>query len=132
MAYLIQQATDGDILRIEPVTPYPMNHAELEEVATAEKAQRACPEIAAQVEDMAQYDTIFIGYPIWYADMPMIVYSFLEQYDLSGKTIVPFITPGPAASPAPSRPSSVSSPTPQSWKTDTPSPATAWGKLLLA
>ena len=88
--------------------------------------------IAAQVEDMAQYDTIFIGYPIWYADMPMIVYSFLEQYDLSGKTIVPFITPGPAASPAPSRPSSVSSPTPQSWKTDTPSPATAWGKLLLA
>lgn len=94
VAYLIQQAMSGDIFRIEPVTPYPMNHAELEEVATAEKAQSARPEIAAQVEDMAQYDTIFIGYPIWYADMPMIVYSFLEQYDLSGKTIVPFITSG--------------------------------------
>lgn len=94
VAHLIQQATGGDIFRIEPVTPYPMNHAELEEVATEEKRQNAMPEIAAQVEDMDQYTTVFLGYPNWYADMPRIIYSFLDQYDLSGKTIVPFVTSG--------------------------------------
>lgn len=94
VAYLIQQATGGDIFRIEPTTPYPMNHAELEEVATEEKRQNAMPEIAAQVEDMEQYTTVFLGYPNWYADMPRIIYSFLDQYDLSGKTIVPFVTSG--------------------------------------
>ena len=94
VAYVIQENTRADIFRIEPVTPYPMNHAELEEVATEEKRNDAMPEIAAEVENIKQYDTIFLGYPNWYADMPRIIYSFLEQYDLSGKTIVPFVTSG--------------------------------------
>lgn len=94
VAYVIQENTGADIFRIEPVTPYPMNHAELEEVATEEKRNDAMPEIAAEVENIEQYDTIFLGYPNWYADMPRIIYSFLEQYDLSGKTIVPFVTSG--------------------------------------
>lgn len=51
----------------EPVTPYPMNHAELEEMATEEKRNDAMPEIAAEVENIEQYDTIFLGYPNWYA-----------------------------------------------------------------
>lgn len=46
------------------------------------------------VENLEQYDTIYLGYPNWYADMPRIIYSFLEQYDFSGKTIVPFVTSG--------------------------------------
>lgn len=71
-----------------------MNHAELEEVATEEKRNNAMPEIVAEVENLEQYNSIFLGYPIWYADMPRIIYSFLEQYDLSGKTIVPFVTSG--------------------------------------
>lgn len=94
VAYVIQENTGADIFRIEPVNPYPMNHEELEEVATKEKRNNAMPEIAAQVENIEQYETIFIGYPNWYADMPRIIYSFLEQYDLSGKTIIPFVTSG--------------------------------------
>lgn len=94
VAYVIQENTGADIFRIEPVTPYPMNHAELEEVATEEKRNDAMPEIAASVENMEQYKTVFLGYPNWYADMPRIIYSFLDQYDLSGKTIVPFVTSG--------------------------------------
>lgn len=94
VAYVIQENTGADIFRIEPVTPYPMNHAELEEVATEEKRNAAMPEIAASVENMEQYETVFLGYPNWYADMPRIIYSFLDQYDLSGKTIVPFVTSG--------------------------------------
>lgn len=94
VAYVIQENTGADIFRIEPVTPYPMDHAELEEVATEEKRNDAMPEIAAEVGNIEQYDTIFLGYPNWYADMPRIIYSFLDQYDLSGKTIVPFVTSG--------------------------------------
>lgn len=63
-------------------------------IQTEEKRNNAMPEIAAQVENIEQYETIFLGYPIWYADMPRIIYSFLEQYDLSGKTIIPFVTSG--------------------------------------
>ena len=57
-------------------------------------ANNARPEIAGTVDNMDDYDTIFIGYPNWWGDMPMIVYNFLESYDLSGKTIVPFCTHG--------------------------------------
>lgn len=94
VAYVIQENTGADIFRIEPVTPYPMDHAELEKVATEEKQNHAMPEIAADVENIEEYETIFLGYPIWYADMPRIIYSFLEQYDLSGKTVIPFVTSG--------------------------------------
>ncbi len=94
VAYIIQENTGADIFRIEPVTPYPMDHAELEEIVTEEKRNNAMPEIASEIEHLEQYDTIFLGYPNWYSDMPRIIYSFLEQYDLSGKTIIPFVTSG--------------------------------------
>lgn len=67
VAYVIQENTGADIFRIEPVTPYPMDHAELEEVATEEKRNDAMPEISAEVENIEQYDTIFLGYPNWLA-----------------------------------------------------------------
>lgn len=94
VAYIIQQNTGADIFRIEPVTPYPSDHSELEDIAQREQQENARPEIAGVVENIDQYDTVFFGFPNWYYDMPMIMYSFLDQYDLSGKTIVPFVTSG--------------------------------------
>lgn len=94
MAYVIQKITGADIFRIEPMNPYPTNHATLVDLAAEEKNVNARPAIAEQVENFAQYDTVFIGYPIWWSDMPMILYTFFEEYDFSGKTIVPFSTHG--------------------------------------
>lgn len=94
VAYLIQENTGADIFRIEPKTPYPTNHATLVDMAEEEQDNNARPELAANVENIAQYDAIFIGYPTWWSDMPMILYSFLESHDLSGKTIIPFNTHG--------------------------------------
>lgn len=94
VAYVIQENTGADIFRIEPVTPYPTDHETLVNLAADEKSDNARPEIAAHVDNMEEYDTIFIGYPNWWGDMPMIMYSFFDEYDLSGKTIVPFNTHG--------------------------------------
>lgn len=94
MAYVIQRNTDADIFRIEPEIPYPLNHETLVDQAMDEQNRNFRPVIKNQIENMDEYDTIFLGYPIWWSDMPMILYSFLETYDLSGKTIVPFSTHG--------------------------------------
>lgn len=94
VAMVIAENTGADIFRIEPVTPYPLDHSELEDIAQREQSEDARPEIAGEVENIDQYDTIFFGFPNWYFDMPMIMYSFLDQYDLSGKTIAPFVTSG--------------------------------------
>jgi flavodoxin len=94
VALLIQQMTGGDIFRIEALKPYPKDHRTLVAQAKEEQAKSDRPVIAGKVENMAAYDTIFIGYPNWWADMPMILYTFLESYDLSNKTIIPFITHG--------------------------------------
>ena len=94
VALLIQQMTSGDIFRIEALKPYPKDHRTLVAQAKEEQAKSDRPVIAGKVENMAAYDTIFIGYPNWWADMPMILYTFLESYDLSNKTIIPFITHG--------------------------------------
>lgn len=94
VAYIIAENTGADIFRIEPVTPYPMDHSELEDIAQKEQSENFRPEIAGVVENIEQYDTIFFGFPNWYYDMPMIMYSFLDQYDLAGKTVVPFVTSG--------------------------------------
>lgn len=94
MAYVIQETTGADIFRIEPATPYPTDHDTLVDQAAEEQEQNARPVIAGQVDNMADYDVIYLGYPNWWGDMPMILYTFLEQYDLSGKTIVPFNTHG--------------------------------------
>ena len=94
VAYIIAENTGADIFRIEPVTPYPLDHSELEDIAQKEQSENFRPEIVGMVEDIDQYDTIFFGFPNWYYDMPMIMYSFLDQYDLTGKTVVPFVTSG--------------------------------------
>lgn len=94
IAHMIAEQTGADLFEIEAVTPYPTSHSELLDVSRQEMANNARPEIADTVDNMDDYDTIFIGYPNWWGDMPMIVYNFLEGYDLSGKTIVPFCTHG--------------------------------------
>ncbi|MGL5513870.1 MAG: flavodoxin [Sporomusa sp.] len=94
VAYLIQKNTGADIFRIEPKTPYPTNHRALVDLAKEEQNNKARPELAKKVENLEQYDVIFLGYPNWWADMPMILYSFLESHNLSGKTIIPFNTHG--------------------------------------
>lgn len=68
----------ADIFRIEPLTPYPMDHSALEEIAQQEQRDNARPEIAGTVENMEQYDIVFFGFPNWYYDMPQIMYSFLD------------------------------------------------------
>ena len=94
IAHMIAEQTGADLFEIKPETPYPTTYQELLDVSQQEMADNARPEIVGTVDNMADYDTIFIGYPNWWGDMPMIVYNFLESYELSGKTIVPFCTHG--------------------------------------
>ena len=94
VAQLIQEMTGGDIFRILPQKPYPTDHRTLVDLAREEQKQDARPTIAGKIESPEAYDTIVIGYPNWWGDMPMILYTFLEQYDFSGKTLIPFCTHG--------------------------------------
>ena len=94
VAQLIQNMTGGDIFRIEPERPYPTEHDALVDLAKEEQKRNARPAISGRIDSLGSYDTIFLGYPNWWADMPMILYTFLESCDLSGKTIIPFNTHG--------------------------------------
>ena len=92
VADMIAEQTGGDTFEISTVTPYPDNYDECTDIARQEQNENARPELAAFVENMGNYDTIFLGYPIWWSDVPMAVYTFLESYDFSEKTIIPFCT----------------------------------------
>lgn len=94
MARTIQQAVGGDLLRIETAEEYPLEHEALVDFAAEEQEAGARPALATQIENLEQYDTIFLGYPNWWGDMPQALYTFLESYDLSGKTIIPFCPHG--------------------------------------
>lgn len=93
-AGVIQQTTGGDLLRIETVDQYPLDHETLVDQAADEQDQEARPELAFQIENVDQYDTILLGYPNWWGDMPMPLYTFLEENDFAGKTIIPFTVHG--------------------------------------
>jgi len=92
VANMIQKMTGGDLFPIESVTAYPKDYTETTDVAKNELRAKARPKLTGRVENMKAYDVIFLGYPNWWGTMPMPVYTFLERYDLSGKTIVPFCT----------------------------------------
>lgn len=94
MAYVIQETVGADIFRIEPETPYPTDHDELVDLAKEEQNDNARPKIKDTIENFDSYENIFVGYPNWWGDMPMILYSFFDEYDFSGKTIIPFNTHG--------------------------------------
>ena len=92
IADMIAEQTGGTEFEIVTVNPYPDGYDECKEVVQREREQNARPELKGDLPALDAYDTIFIGYPIWYADMPMAVYTFLESYDWSGKTVIPFCT----------------------------------------
>lgn len=94
VANRIQELTGGDLFRIETAQPYPEDYTETTQIAQEELENNARPELTGEVENMEDYDTLFIGYPIWWHTAPMAVYTFLESYDLSGKTVIPFCTSG--------------------------------------
>ena len=94
MANVIAEHTDSDIFRIEPETPYPTDHETLVDIASEEQEENARPAIDGNIGNLDDYNVIYVGYPIWWSDMPMILYTFFDEYDLSGKTIVPFGTHG--------------------------------------
>ena len=84
----------GDLFRIETVQDYPLDHDPLVDQAADEQEENLRPELASHIENLEQYDTIILGYPNWWGDLPMPVYSFLEEYDFGAKTIIPFVTHG--------------------------------------
>lgn len=90
----IQQQVGGDLFEIKAVRQYGPDFDTAVEQAREELRTNARPELTAKVDNMPQYDIIFVGFPNWVGTMPMAVYSFLEQYDFTGKTIVPFCTHG--------------------------------------
>ena len=97
VAEKIAEATGGDIYAITPAIPYTPEDLDYNSECRANKEQNddsARPEISGSVENMEDYDTVFIGYPIWWGEAPKIMYTFVESYDLDGKTIIPFCTSG--------------------------------------
>ena len=94
VANIIHDEVGGDIIKLETVQTYPEDYNDLVDYAQEEQSDNARPELSTTIENMNQYDTIFLGYPNWWGDMPMPIYTFLDNYDLSGKTIAPFITHG--------------------------------------
>ena len=94
VAKSIQSQTDSDIFEIVPATPYSDDYDTVVDLAQAEQSEDARPAIADSIENIADYDVIYVGYPNWWGDMPMILYTFFDSYDFSGKTVAPFCTSG--------------------------------------
>ena len=92
VAKMIAEKTGADLFEILPETDYPYTYAELTDVAKKEQNEKARPAIKDELPDLSQYDTIFIGAPVWWGDWPMIMYTFFENEDLSGKKLIPFTT----------------------------------------
>lgn len=91
-AEFVAQAVDADLFEIDTVTPYAENYRECCGQAIAEAKAKARPAIKGFVENMEQYDTIFVCFPNWCGTAPMCVFTFLEHYDLTGKRIAPLCT----------------------------------------
>ncbi|MFE5706229.1 flavodoxin [Rhodococcus koreensis] len=94
VAQLIQARTGAELFRIETTEDLPLDFSMLEEQALREQEAGARPDLKALIPNLADYDTIFLGYPIFWYDLPMPVYTFLERHDFAGKTIIPFSTHG--------------------------------------
>jgi flavodoxin len=90
----IEQQPGGDLFEIKTAKPYSTDYNECVDVARKEQQAAARPPLAAEVKDMAAYSVVFVGYPNWCGTMPMALFTFLEAYDFSGKTLIPFCTHG--------------------------------------
>lgn len=91
-AGFIHNKVKGDVVRIVPQTDYPEGYDDVVDLAKQEKADNVRPKFKELGVNPEDYDVIFIGYPIWWYTMPMIVYTFFDTYDFSGKTLIPFNT----------------------------------------
>jgi flavodoxin len=94
VANCIQKAVGGDLFAIRTVRAYPGQHNQLTDAAQEEQKANARPRLATHIPGLQTYDTIFLGYPIWWYDLPMPLYSFLDEYNFTGKTIIPFTVHG--------------------------------------
>ena len=94
VAEIISEKVGGDLFEIKTAQSYPIDYDECTKIASREKAAKARPALVGKVENFSDYDVIFLGYPIWWGDAPMAIYTFLESYDFSGKKIIPFCTHG--------------------------------------
>ncbi len=94
IANWIQQEVGGDLFSIVVTKPYSSSYDECLDRAADEKAKNARPKLVNHIENMDDYDVVFLGFPNWWYTVPMAIHSFLEEYDFSGKTVIPFVTHG--------------------------------------
>ena len=90
VADMIKDQTGGDLFSIQTSNVYPADGGELINLAADEQDKKFRPELTSHIQNLGDYDVIFVGFPNWWYDMPMAMYSFFEEYDFSGKTIIPF------------------------------------------
>lgn len=94
VAAIIAEATGSDLFEIKTVHTYPGSHKALIDAAKVEIDNNARPKLATHIKNLKDYDVVFVGFPNWWYDMPMPFYSFFDEYDFSGKTVIPFCTHG--------------------------------------
>lgn len=94
MAKVIQENTSADMFEIQPAVSYGEDFNTVADRALNEQENNILPELLNHIENLDQYDTIFVGYPVWWYDMPQMMYSFFDEYDFGGKTIIPFNSHG--------------------------------------
>lgn len=92
VAQQIQDTAGGDLFQIETTKTYPGDHDALVDEASQEQDEDARPELSSEIDNLDQYDVVFVGYPNWWGDMPQAMYTFFDTYDFSGKRIIPFCT----------------------------------------
>ena len=94
VAGYVKELTGGDLFEIATVKPYPTEYRQCTEYAKKEQQADARPVLKGKVADMSSYDVIFVGFPNWWGMAPMAVWTFLDSYDWTGKTVIPFCTHG--------------------------------------
>lgn len=94
VASVISEATGGDLFEIKTTHTYPGTHKALIDAAKKEIDSSARPRLATHISNLKDYAVVFVGFPNWWYDMPMPLYSFFDEYDFSGKTVIPFCTHG--------------------------------------
>lgn len=94
LANMIHEKVGGELYEITTVTPYTDDYDDLLDQAQQEQRDDTRPEIANHIDNFEKYEVVFVGYPNWWSDTPMAILSFLEQYNFTGKTVVPFCTHG--------------------------------------
>lgn len=87
---MIAEETGADIFKIERANPYPTDYDECVDEAKKEQSDNARPELKNTLDNLDDYDAIYLGMPVWYGDMPMPVYTFIESLTWNGKTVYPF------------------------------------------